>query len=313
MNALFKGSKLEVMNKKMIFKKYKSYGPGGLIEVFLQPRFVRDILLWTNQSLHQKGKLEISCDELKSFISLEIAMSIVRINKIKNYWSSKVFLGNSDFKNIMSRDKFCYIRSNIMFHPPFMNEFDSESKNQDPLWNCRHLMQHFQQTFADVAVPMGCSALDEMGSKSKGRSKAISYSPNKPDKYAIRFYSVVGHAWKYTFSVMNDGRGNKTGIPPLDRYLSIFPQLRTPIFKSLHGSEDIKWQKASALWVAQVGHMRLKMKSKTDIARNVVKRTLFCDNFYTRHKFAKVIDKLTDGDVKVTGTIRFNFIEANNK
>ena len=199
LNALFKGSKLEVMNKKMIFKKYKAYGPGGLIEVFLQPRFVRAILLWANQSLHRKGKLEISCHELKSFISLEIAMSIVRINKIKDYWSNKVFLGNSDFKNIMSRDKFCYIRSNIMFHPPFMNEFDSESKNQDPLWNCRHLMQHFQQTFADVAVPMGCSALDEMGSKSKGRSKAISYSPNKPDKYAIRFYSVVGHAWKYTF------------------------------------------------------------------------------------------------------------------
>ena len=31
------------------------------------------------------------------------------------------------------------------------------------------------------------------------------YSPDKPDKYAIRFYSVVGHRYKYLFSIMNIG------------------------------------------------------------------------------------------------------------
>ena len=68
-------------------------------------------------------------------------------------------------------------------------------------------------------------------------------------------------------------------------------------------------EKASALWMTQVGHMTLKMKNTSPEK----KRYLFCDNFYTRHKFGNAINKLSDGDIKITGTIRFNFIEPINK
>ena len=37
------------------------------------------------------------------------------------------------------------------------------------------------------------------------------------------------------------------------------------------------------------------------------------DNFYTRHKLARDISKFTDNDVKVTGTVRANFLDTANR
>ena len=112
---------------------------------------------------------------------------------------------------------------------------------------------------------------------------------------------------KYIYSLFNDGRGNTTGCSPVDRYLNIFPQLRTPAMKMLSSHPDIPRKKASALWVTQVSHTTHKMRA-IDIDNKRKHRYLYCDNFYTPHKLAKAIDTFTDGEMKVTGTIRLNFV-----
>ena len=39
----------------------------------------------------------------------------------------------------------------------------------------------------------------------------------------------------------------------------------------------------------------------------------FCDNLYTRHLMATHIKKLSDGEVRIIGTCRFNFVDKWNK
>lgn len=64
----------------------------------------------------------------------------------------------------------------------------------------------------------------------------ITYVPNKPDKYAIRFYAVVGNKYKYMFSIMDIfGKKNKdieSIIPPIQKYTYFFSKLRTPLEKN---------------------------------------------------------------------------------
>ena len=68
LKSLFKGCKLEVLNKHRVYKKFRSHGPGGLIDLFLQTRFLKAITLWTNQSLHSKGKHEINYEYIKNLL-----------------------------------------------------------------------------------------------------------------------------------------------------------------------------------------------------------------------------------------------------
>ena len=44
-----------------------------------------------------------------------------------------------------------------------------------------------------IAVPEGTVAFDEASVATKARTKAKSYNPIKPDKFAIRFYAVVSN------------------------------------------------------------------------------------------------------------------------
>ncbi len=76
-----------------------------------------------------------------------------------------------------------------------LNSYDSEMASSDPLWFCRSLLDQFIKKSTSVAVPAGVSALDENSCPTKACFKAETYSPNKPAKYAIRFYAFVGHKY----------------------------------------------------------------------------------------------------------------------
>lgn len=130
-----------------------------------------------------------------AYVGLELAMSIVKIGSIEAYWMEARFKGHGDFRDTMSRNDFQAIRASIQFHPPIPHGHSIPTG--DPLWHCRGLLEHFQQNCANVAVPMGASALDEASCRCKGRCRAKSYMPNKPIKFGIRFYACVGMRFMY--------------------------------------------------------------------------------------------------------------------
>jgi Transposase IS4 len=121
-----------------------------------------------------------------------------------------MFLGNDDVKRIMSRDRLTEIRSSLKCYP----EHDHAVAVVDPLWHSRIMLHHFMKNAASVAVPKGCSALEENTIRCKARTGARSYMKSKPVKFGIRFYAVVGWKHAYVHSLWDNGSGNKINVPP---------------------------------------------------------------------------------------------------
>lgn len=68
----------------------------GLFRLFLKNSFFECIRKWTNEVRAKKGQGLVSQEKFKAYVGIEIAMSIIKLNDISDYWSKKQFLGNKD-------------------------------------------------------------------------------------------------------------------------------------------------------------------------------------------------------------------------
>jgi hypothetical protein len=138
-----------------LFRLFLSNKEKGLFHLIFSTKFFDACLKWTNDELLKKGESKVSKEKFMAFVGLEIAMSLVPLNKIHQYWENKKFSGHQDFKDVMSRNDFQLIRGATKFHPP---EYDNELASKDPLWHSRVMLKHYQKNSASHAVPAGSSA-----------------------------------------------------------------------------------------------------------------------------------------------------------
>ncbi|KAF4143098.1 Transposase IS4 [Phytophthora infestans] len=254
---------------------------------------------WRNARLLQIGKAEVTVAEFEAFMGLEVAMGILPLTEIKDFWSKKNFLGQKDVAETMPRNRFECLRANIQLHAP--NSATESYKLMNPLWHSRDLLRHIQGQFAEIAVPTGAASFDESTVRAKARSLARTYMPSKPGKYGIRFYAVMGWDSLYIHTINDNGSGNTEPRNPAERFCGMFHELRRPLARTL-AREDIsvKRDSASALWVAMIGRMTLTHQSPTG------RRLIVCNNYYTRHELAKAVLAFTDGEVRMVGTCKVN-------
>lgn len=155
----------------------------------------------------------------------------------------------------MSRDRFTSIRSAVKFHTE--SKYNHSQKAHDPLWHSRVLTTEFQKKCQQLAVPLFVSALDENSCRTKARTRVRSYLPSKPDKYAIRFYCIVEWRTLYLHTFFDNGSGNSAPSTPAQRYMYVFPDLRTPIRK-IHGKE---LDSPAVLWSAMISQQTQRRQS----------------------------------------------------
>jgi hypothetical protein len=279
-----------------------------LFHLFLTKNYLETVARWTNEVLVEKGRKALYAKEFFAYMGLELGMSLLKFNSMKSYWARGNFLGHETFRTTMSRTRFQEIRSSIRFTSNA--SYDNESASSDPLWSCRSLIDQFIRKSASIAVPLGVSALDENSCPTKARTKAKTYSPNKPAKYAIRFYAVVGHRFCYLSSMFDNRAGNTTGIPGIHDYCRLFRTLRTPYNKVIGNdkSKDSLAETPSALWVCMMAHQTANCKQPSG-----GKRYFFCDNYYTRHTLACALREFTDGEAHMIGTVKFTNVDATNR
>ena len=183
-----------------------------------------------------------------AYLGLEIASSLAPAHCLKDYWSSKAFVGSRDISSVMGRDAFLRARANLKHYP----EYSDEIASRDPLWHSRAMLDHFQTNCIHTAVPVGVTALDENGIRSRGRCAAISYIKMKPDQYAIRLYASVSWAWTYLHSFSDNGSGNKfmEDSSCARRYTTLYRSI-AKLLRDMDGMDDLC---QSALWMLMMAH-----------------------------------------------------------
>ena len=149
----------------------------GLFHLFLTQGFLTNMKIWTNEKLRMKHHTPMSREFFLAYLGLEIASSLCPALCLKDYWSSKAFVGNRDISSVMGRDAFLRARANIKHYP----EYNDEIASRDPLWHSRAMLDHFQTNCIHTAVPVDVTTLDENVIRSRGRCAAISYIKMKPD------------------------------------------------------------------------------------------------------------------------------------
>lgn len=212
----------------------------------------------------------------------------------------------------MGHDRFQQLRSNLQFVPPVQPGVETaalaHNRDNDPLWGCRILLSLFLHRCVSIEVPTGSVALDENSKRCKARSREVSYIKSKPDKYAVRFYAVVGHKYQYVFNFFDNLRGHRTDVPPVMIYCQNFPNLRESVRHICHEDSTLTVDKPSALWLSQCGHLVSIQPATVKTGKNPI-RWVFCDNFYTRHPLAHKIIAMTNTEVHIIGTVRMNYID----
>ena len=316
-------SDLHLHDPKACQQAFLESGPLGLFLLFIPPRFIdRFIFKATKQALEEKqsgqrAKIVLTTKALRCVLGLDIAMSLCNSTQMKELWSQKMFLGSSAFSSTMSRDTFVAIRGSLRIYSQSM------AKNpDDPLWSMRAAKSHILRNFASVAQPIGPIALDEASCPTKARTRASTYIPSKPDKFAIRYYAVVGWTYTYTFGLWDNGSGSTVNQTPAEQFLKLFGELTCSFNQLCQATKSrirnacpVAVDSASMLWVLMLGLLyRALVSAKSTRPREKIPPTIvYMDNFYTRHSLGRAIDEFTDGNIKITGTVRLNLVDKINK
>ena len=305
LSKLEQRSNLKVLRPKVVKSLVDSGNKLGLFNLFLPKAYINKIRVWTNQNLQSNGHTSVSVVQFNAYLGLELATSIVGMNRLKQYWSTKMFLGHKDFQRTMSRDTFLRIRTHLSLVCP--NSVTAAEKSKDPLWHSRQLLEEFTKNCTLIAVHEGTAALDEASLATKARTKAKSYNPNKPAKFAIRFYAIVGNDGPYVFSIQDTLKGNTNSDSSTENFVQQFPEMRTVLNKTFDDQTEVKKDSPSALWTCMMSHATKKSEDPSG------ERVYFMDNFYTRHVLAKKVKSMTDGEARIIGTVKFTNIDGINR
>jgi multidrug transporter EmrE-like cation transporter len=106
--------------KKSLSEKEKEK---GLFQLFLSKTLCEAILGWTNFELERKGRAEILLRKLMAYVGLEMAMSLIQIGSIYQYWEGHVSAVTMTFAQqclVMIFRQFVHL-FNFTLHPIIQN------------------------------------------------------------------------------------------------------------------------------------------------------------------------------------------------
>ena len=138
---------------------------------------------------------DVSSAEVKVVFELCILMGVVQKPVIKLYWSTKAMLATPFYSEVMPRDRFLQILSNMHF----ANNADDDGS--DRLFKIRKVVEAIISNFRKTFTPYQNIATDELLLKFHGRLGFKQYNPSKRARFGIKVYKVCqssGPAAGYT-------------------------------------------------------------------------------------------------------------------
>ena len=162
--------------------------PLQVFKLFFTGVILQSIVTQTNLFAAAKGfQLHLYVEELQAFIAMVIAMGMLRLPRVRDYWCTDEMLSTPWFPAVMSRDRFFKILSNLHV----VGEPQQAKKGEegyDVLFKVRPLIDHLAVVFPQYYKPAQHLSVDEMMIGTRCRISFLQYLPNKPTKFGIKVF-----------------------------------------------------------------------------------------------------------------------------
>ena len=162
--------------------------PLEVFQLFFTNVILSSIVQQTKLFALQRGKdMELCIEELMAFIGLNVAMGMLHLPQIKDYWSTSKILSTPWFPSIMSRDCFLKILKFLHLVDSTLQKKKGE-EGYDPLFKIRFLVDHLAAVYPQYYFPSRYLSIDEMMVGTRCRVVFLQYLPKKPTKFGIKVW-----------------------------------------------------------------------------------------------------------------------------
>ena len=144
----------------------------------------------------------ITKEELMAFIGINIAMGIISLPTMDDYWSTDPVLSHAWFQAVFSRNRFCEILRYIHVTDN-SKAIDRSAPNYDRLWKVRPLLDMLSKRSLELYGPHPQISVDESMIGTTCRLSFIQYMTKKPVKWGIKVSVCVDsvNGYIYTFHI----------------------------------------------------------------------------------------------------------------
>ena len=161
------------------------------------------------------AELNFSSQDLMAFIGLNIAMGMLHLPQIKDYWSTSQILCTPWFPSIMSRDQFITILRYLHLVDSSVPAPKKGEQGYDPLFKVRFLVDHLAAVYPQYYYPARHLSIDEMMVGTRCRVAFLQYLPKKT--YEI-WYKDLDKFWSQNWicselwNIHRQGNRKRKGI-----------------------------------------------------------------------------------------------------
>ena len=119
-----------------------------VFQLFITTILLEGIIKQSNAYAISKGTvLDLHLEELKAFIGMNIAMGMLRLPQIRDYWAQNEILSTPWFPSIMLRDRFFSILRFLYLVDNSLQKKKGED-GYDPLFKIRPMIDHLSAVFS---------------------------------------------------------------------------------------------------------------------------------------------------------------------
>ena len=139
---------------------------------------------------------DVTNDEIRQFIALQVLTGIVKKPEISQYWSTDPFLRSPIFNEVMPRNRFQSITKFLHFNDN--SKYDIHGTTRDRLYKVRPLVEYLVGKFKAAYTSDKNLSVDEQLLLWKGRLGFKQYIPNKRSRFGIKIFSLFelsGYSW----------------------------------------------------------------------------------------------------------------------
>ncbi|CAK1590291.1 unnamed protein product [Parnassius mnemosyne] len=171
--------------------------PADFYSLFVTDEIIEQMVINTNNyaqdlisnlsNLKPKSRLRAwtptTPEEMKKFLGVLLAMGLVRIPRLNDYWLKRNIYNNKYISSVMTRDRFLLILK--FWH------FSQESPNDtDKLKKIRDTFNKILEKMQTLLEPGQYLIIDESMIPWRGRLKFRQYIKNKSHKYGVKLYKL---------------------------------------------------------------------------------------------------------------------------